>query len=120
MRHSPPLLERLEDRAVPAAVGSPWPDARRLTLSFVPDGTDIKVLVTGNDDRLDVSVTDDGIGLDPARRRDGLGLRGIEERVKELRGAMSIHGTAGQGTTLTIHLPLPAGITEVPLARAAG
>ena len=33
---------------------------------------------------LDVSVTDDGIGFDSARRRDGLGLRGIEERVKEL------------------------------------
>ena len=45
----------------------------------------IKVNVAGYDDRLDVSVTDDGIGLDPARRRDGLGLRGIEERVKELQ-----------------------------------
>ena len=35
-------------------------------------------------DRLDVSVTDDGVGLTAARRGDGLGLRGIEERVKEL------------------------------------
>jgi signal transduction histidine kinase len=80
----------------------------------------VKVSVTGYDDRLDVSVTDDGIGLDPARRRDGLGLRGIEERVKNLHGTMNIRGPAGGGTTLTIHLPLPARITEVPLARAAG
>ncbi len=80
----------------------------------------IKVTVTGHDDRLDVSVTDDGIGLDPARRRDGLGLRGIEERVKELHGIMTIGGTAGEGTTLTISLPLSARLTEVPLARAAG
>src|SRR4051794_18927551 len=31
--------ERLEDRATPAAFGYPWPDARHLTVSFVPDGT---------------------------------------------------------------------------------
>src|SRR3989442_145863 len=80
----------------------------------------IKVSVTGHDDRLDVSVTDDGIGFDPARRRDGLGLRGIEERVKELHGTMSIGSAAGEGTALTIQLPLPATVTEAPLARAAG
>jgi signal transduction histidine kinase len=80
----------------------------------------IKVRVTRRDDRLDVSVTDDGIGFDPARRRDGLGLRGIEERVKELHGTMSIGGAAGGGTALSIHLALPAGVMEAPLARAAG
>ena len=80
----------------------------------------VKVNVTGCEDRLDVSVTDDGIGLEPTRRRDGLGLRGIEERVKNLHGTMAIHGATGEGTTLTIRLPLPPRITEVPLARAAG
>jgi signal transduction histidine kinase len=78
----------------------------------------IKVSVISHDDQLDVSVTDDGIGFDPARRRDGLGLRGIEERVKELHGTMTVGSAADQGTTLTIRLPLP--VTEVPLARAAG
>ena len=82
----------------------------------------VKVRVSaGGGDRLDVSVTDDGIGLDPVRRRDGLGLRGIEERVKELRGTMIIRGTAGAGTTLAIQLPLPVpGVEEESLARAAG
>lgn len=78
----------------------------------------IKVSVISHENQLDLSVTDDGIGFDPARRRDGLGLRGIEERVKELHGAMTVGSAAGEGTTLTIQLPLPA--TEVPLARAAG
>lgn len=32
-------VEQLEDRCVPAAFGSPWPDASHLTLSFAPDGT---------------------------------------------------------------------------------
>jgi len=80
----------------------------------------IKVNVVGYDDRLDVSVTDDGIGLDAARRRDGLGLRGIEERVRNLQGTMRIRGAIGEGTTLTIRLPLPPQIMEEPRARAVG
>jgi hypothetical protein len=32
-------LEQLEDRMAPAVFGTPWPDARHLTLSFVPDRT---------------------------------------------------------------------------------
>jgi signal transduction histidine kinase len=65
-------------------------------------------------------LSDDGIGFDLALRRDGLGLRGLEERVRELDGDMTITSAIGQGTTITMHLPLPASMTEVRLARAAG
>lgn len=34
-------VERLEPREVMATFGVPWPDARRLTVSFVPDGTQV-------------------------------------------------------------------------------
>jgi len=34
-------IEHLEDRAIPAVFGNPWPNAEHLTLSFVPDGTDV-------------------------------------------------------------------------------
>jgi signal transduction histidine kinase len=70
-------------------------------------------------DQLSVVVSDDGVGLDPDRRYMGLGLRGIEERVKELHGFVTIRREEGAGTSLAIRLPLPAG-DEVPLARAAG
>jgi len=80
----------------------------------------IAVDVTGHDDQLDISVSDDGIGFDPARRRDGLGLRGIEERVKELGGVMVVTSAAGRGTTIAIQMPVPVPMTEVQLARVAG
>jgi signal transduction histidine kinase len=80
----------------------------------------IAVTVTGQTGHLDVSITDDGVGFDPARRRDGLGLRGIEERVKELQGTVTVDSVAGTGTRLAIRLPLPEPATEVALARAAG
>jgi signal transduction histidine kinase len=79
----------------------------------------IKVGVRGADDHLDVRVTDDGRGFDPARPQGGLGLRGIQERVKELGGVMNIRSESGRGTTLVIRLPI-APSTEVGLARAAG
>jgi signal transduction histidine kinase len=79
----------------------------------------VKVSVRGLD-RLEVSVIDDGVGFDPRNRREGLGLRGIEERVKELGGTMAIAGAAGEGTTLTIQLPVPETMKEATLARAAG
>src|SRR5262245_36602448 len=34
-------VEHLEDRTVPAVFGSPWPDGSNITLSIVPDGTNI-------------------------------------------------------------------------------
>jgi signal transduction histidine kinase len=80
----------------------------------------ITVAIGGSAEQLDVTVTDDGVGLDTERRGDGLGLRGIEERVRKLDGTMTIHSTPGRGTTLAIRLPLPAAATEVTLARAAG
>jgi signal transduction histidine kinase len=80
----------------------------------------IDVIVVGHADRLDVSVSDDGIGLDSGRRGEGFGLRGIEERVKELHGILTIAGVPGEGTKLAIQLPMPTGATEVALARAVG
>ncbi len=38
---NPLRCERLEDRAVPAIFGNAWPDPGHLTVSFVPDGTDV-------------------------------------------------------------------------------
>ena len=41
----------------------------------------VRIRVDARPTMLDLSVTDNGVGLDPAARREGLGLRGIEERV---------------------------------------
>jgi signal transduction histidine kinase len=80
----------------------------------------IEVTITGHADRLEVSVSDDGVGVDSSRRGDGLGLRGIEERVKKVHGVMRIQSAPGEGTRLEIKLPLPARTMEATLAGAAG
>jgi signal transduction histidine kinase len=80
----------------------------------------IAVSVSRQADCLAVSITDDGVGFNPAQRAGGLGLRGIEERVRDLNGVLSIKSAAGAGTTLTLKVPLLADAPEVAHARAAG
>jgi signal transduction histidine kinase len=70
---------------------------------------------------LQLTVADDGIGLDLARRHRGLGLRGIDERIKELGGTMTIARGRDCGTVLIARLAWPATIEEETRhARAAG
>ena len=57
-------------------------------------------------------VADNGCGFIPDATRDwatsgGLGLTGIHERTRLLRGEMLVESAPQQGTTLTILLPLP-------------
>jgi signal transduction histidine kinase len=54
-----------------------------------------------------VTVQDDGSGFDPERVR-GLGLLGMEERVRHLGGAFQIDSRPGRGTLLRVTLPLAA------------
>ena len=83
--------------------------------------TRIQVILTGTGSRLEVSVIDNGAGFDPAERRPGLGLRGIEERVRDLDGVVNLRTAKGAGTSVTITLPLPsAAAEEAALASAAG
>jgi signal transduction histidine kinase len=82
--------------------------------------TRIQIQVVSEAGQIRLSVSDDGVGLDAAGRRSGLGLRGIDERVRELGGTMTIDPAGQHGTRLTIRLPTPAAAMEPDLARAAG
>jgi signal transduction histidine kinase len=53
-------------------------------------------------------IEDDGCGFpDDQRRRAGLGLIGIKERVRELGGQVRIDSRAGCGTQIELRLPVP-------------
>jgi signal transduction histidine kinase len=51
-----------------------------------------------------VKVSDDGCGFDPKRTR-GMGLLGMEERVKHLGGTIEVDSHTGKGTTIRAELP---------------
>jgi signal transduction histidine kinase len=70
--------------------------------------TEITVAVRRTGDHLDVRVHDNGIGITPSARHRGLGLTGIKERVKEMRGTVTIERDAAGGTVLQASLPVAA------------
>jgi signal transduction histidine kinase len=64
----------------------------------------VQVRVRHADEQILVTVQDDGSGFDPARVR-GLGLLGMEERVRHLGGSFEIDSRPGRGTLLRVTLP---------------
>jgi signal transduction histidine kinase len=83
----------------------------------------VTVTVIGRPTSLELRVEDDGVGFEPAARRTGLGLLGLDERVRELRGELLIDSRPGRGTRLGVTMPVPAAaatLEEVVLADLAG
>jgi signal transduction histidine kinase len=56
-------------------------------------------------DRVRFSIRDDGAGFDTQFVR-GLGLLGMEERVRRLGGRLEIHSELGRGTVVQAELPV--------------
>jgi len=52
------------------------------------------------------SVQDDGTGLDPTRAQTGSGLPGIHERARIVGGWMVVRSMPGEGTTVTVEVPV--------------
>ena len=79
----------------------------------------VEIAVRFADNTLHLSVADDGVGIDPSRVR-GVGLIGIEERVRELHGTFDAGPRTPRGTELRVTLPVITPIEEAALARLAG
>jgi signal transduction histidine kinase len=59
------------------------------------------------EDCLRVQIRDDGVGgADPAM---GTGLSGLCDRVEALDGRLDVHSPRGEGTTITVEMPLQRG-----------
>lgn len=65
----------------------------------------VTVEVKQTDTVVQVQIRDDGSGFDGKRIR-GIGLLGMDERVKRLGGTLTIDSTPGAGTTIRAELPL--------------
>lgn len=69
--------------------------------------TQIRVVIHGRQDAIVLAIQDNGVGFDPEKTSGrGLGLLGIQERVRELGGRVSIISQPGRGTLLSAEVPL--------------
>jgi signal transduction histidine kinase len=65
-----------------------------------------KVFIKHEGSNIDAKISDDGVGFQPGRTR-GMGILGMEERVRQLGGTFDLQSTPGKGTT--VHAVLPVG-----------
>ncbi|MCI0421305.1 MAG: hypothetical protein L0312_19115, partial [Acidobacteria bacterium] len=68
----------------------------------------VRITLQGDKERLSLTVQDDEVRFEPgaASGKGGLGLIGIEERVRELGGRVTISSHHQQGTLLKVVIPL--------------
>jgi len=64
-----------------------------------------KVTVVQLPEKISVEISDDGHGFDPQRHR-GMGILGMEERVRRLGGTFTIDAVPGKGARVKADLPL--------------
>jgi len=61
----------------------------------------IEVTLTTTGDRIELSVSDDGVGIPPEAKMDGLGLRIMHYRARRIGGALEVARTNQGGTRVT-------------------
>jgi signal transduction histidine kinase len=75
------------------------------------------------DDAVTLDVHDDGVGFDHAATAAaagaGLGLHAMAERVAALAGSLAVESAPGEGTTIAVEVPVPAGENQVEPAEQA-
>jgi signal transduction histidine kinase len=67
----------------------------------------ITILVTLDEAGIQTEIADNGTGL-PDDFREGVGIRGMRERINELGGKLNIKSSKQAGTSVVVHIPLPA------------
>jgi signal transduction histidine kinase len=117
-----PALQSLAERStvpvmVEAAIADRLPPQIEATAYFVASealanvgkygkAAAVTIHASALEDTLTLEVVDDGIGgADPAR---GSGLRGLGDRVAAVDGSIEVHSPPGEGTRLTVRIPIPA------------
>ncbi|MBI5283402.1 MAG: MCP four helix bundle domain-containing protein [Candidatus Solibacter usitatus] len=72
----------------------------------------IRISIYGRHDWVKLSIQDDGVGFDPGgANARGLGLIGIQERVRELEGTVIIVSAPEKGTIVEVEVPVGGGVT---------
>ena len=71
--------------------------------------TEVHTILTASSDSLELEITDNGRGFDPASigNKKTLGLLGMKERVHLMGGSYNIYSKPSQGTIIKVIVPFP-------------
>jgi PAS domain S-box-containing protein len=77
---------------------------------------EVKVEITGREDRIDLCVSDTGVGFDPnsAWQNTGMGLISMRERARLVGGYLSVESEMSLGTRIRVQVPLALHSVSIP------
>lgn len=76
------------------------------------DSSHIVVMISHSESLLSVTIDDNGKGFDPSvvvtkkTSESGMGLEFMQERIKYINGRLFLHSAQGEGTHITLNVPL--------------
>ncbi|MEO9004250.1 MAG: PAS domain S-box protein [Ginsengibacter sp.] len=73
----------------------------------------VKISIKAEQDALQLSITDDGIGFDVEKQLQTSGLTNIRERVESINGKLIIQSKLHEGTSISITIPRPVSATLI-------
>ncbi|MES2239479.1 MAG: ATP-binding protein [Bacteroidota bacterium] len=68
--------------------------------------TTIKVELKKQENNIVLMIVDDGVGFNVNLKKKGIGLQNMISRAKECNGEFSVKSKNGEGTTITVSIPL--------------
>jgi PAS domain S-box-containing protein len=68
----------------------------------------VAVSLSGINSHVELHVSDDGNGFNFSDKKQGLGLISMQERVRPLRGHVTIDSGTGRGTVVAVSIPVPS------------
>lgn len=66
----------------------------------------VTICNTKDENHLCLSITDDGMGFDTEKTKEGIGLLNMQQRIQSLNGTLSIKSKVKKGTTIYLQIPL--------------
>jgi PAS domain S-box-containing protein len=70
------------------------------------NATSVMILISGDDNHITMSVTDDGVGFNVDKVKKGAGLKNIQNRVYLIDGTYTIQSAPGEGCRIQIRFPI--------------
>lgn len=67
--------------------------------------TEVEIQLTKHENYLNLVVSDNGVGF-TQKKKTGIGIRNIQERIEKLKGTIEIDSSAQSGTSIAIDIPL--------------
>ncbi|MHA7831497.1 MAG: tetratricopeptide repeat-containing sensor histidine kinase [Flagellimonas sp.] len=66
----------------------------------------VSVLFQLVEDKLKLTITDDGVGFNINKRKKGIGLKNIISRAKKIKAELDVDSKPGKGTTIKVTIPV--------------